>query len=224
MNAIAKQFGVQHFMPLQTARCIVMREPTVTHLESSADDDENDHSSKPPQQRSAQHSCHVVFKALRDNVDPYDYECDSETDDDDDYSNTSVEEEETSCSSSSESSHDDDDGDVATTTAHRTVRFGTPLVTATYTRPVTTTEKKPELYYTEREYREFRRQFGRSGRRRCCSQPLTTTATVVQFHVNVVTEIHETCHMLDNPSELYYSRTELQGFLDEFVASLAHGM
>ena len=219
-------------MPLQTARCIVMREPTVTHLESSADDDENDHSSKPPQQRSAQHSRHVVFKALRDNVDPYDYECDSETDDDDydDYSNTSVEEEATSCSSSSSSessNDDDDDGDVATTTnAHRTVRFGTPLVTATFTRPVTTTEKKPELYYTEREYREFRRQFGRSRRR---SQPhgttlATTTATVVQFHVNVVTEIHETCHMLDNPSELYYSRTELQGFLDEFVASLAQGM
>ena len=218
-------------MPLQTARCIVMRDPTVMYLESSPDDDdENDLSSKPPQ-RSAQHSCHVVFKALRDNVDPYDYECDSETDDDDDddYSNTSVEEEATSCSSSSESSNDDDDeGDVATTTnAHRTVRFGTPLVTATFTRPVTTTEKKPELYYTEREYREFRRQFGR-GRRSCCLQPhgttLTTTATVVQFHVNVVTEIHETCHMLDNPSELYYSRTELQGFLDEFVASLAQGM
>lgn len=168
---------------------------------------------------------------MRDNVDPYDYECDSETDDDDDdYSNTSVEEEATSCSSSSSesSNDDDDDGDVATTTnAHRTVRFGTPLVTATFTRPVTTTEKKPELYYTEREYREFRRQFGRSRRR--CTQPhgttlTTTTATVVQFHVNVVTEIHETCHMLDNPSELYYSRTELQGFLDEFVASLAQGM
>lgn len=211
-------------MPLQTARCIVMRDRTVLYLESSVDDDENDHSSKPPT-RSAQHPCHVVFKALRDNVDPYDYECDSDTYDDD-FSNTSVEEEETSCSSESSN---EDDCDVVSA-AHRMVRFGTPLVTATYTRPVTTTEEKYELYYTEREYREFRRQFGRHtvskcGRSQRANHPPTSrTACVVQFHVNVVTEIHETSSKMENPSELYYSRTELQGFLDDFVASLSQGV
>jgi hypothetical protein len=117
------------------------------------------------------------------------------------------------------------------------VRFCAPLVTASYVRPVTTLEEKCELYYTEQEYREFRRNYvlhsrsqqkqQRQQQPQSIGKTNNTTATsrkpsVVQFHVDVITEIHTT-PTIDNPSELYYSRVELQGFLDDFVASLAKG-
>jgi hypothetical protein len=183
------------------------------------------------------------MKALRDNVDPYDYDCDSDTDDDDDddYSKSSlIMEEDTSCSSSESSVSDDEE--TSSQLDHRLVRFCAPLVTASYVRPVTTIEEKYELYYTEREYREFRRNYVLHSRSQQKHQQqrvdrlqqqqqddtanktnVTRKPSVVQFHVDVITEIHTT-PTIDNPTELYYSRMELQGLLDDFVASLAKGV
>lgn len=250
MNAIVKQLGFSHLMPLHKARCIVMRESTVhcfdlVHVNHCDDNIVNDVSQNSSSRKniSTRHACHVVMKALRDNVDPYDYDCDSDTDDDDDddaddYSNSSlIMEEDTSCSSSESSVSDDEE--VSSQPDHRMVRFCAPLVTASYVRPVTTIEEKYELYYTEREYREFRRNYvshTRSQQQRIDrlqqQQQHSTSAnkinitrkpSVVQFHVDVITEIYTT-PTIDNPTELYYSRTELQGFLDDFVASLVKGV
>lgn len=260
--------------PLQSARCIVMRDRAVSvgPRQSDEDDDENDAmhvSSYLPTNRSSKYPCHIILKAIRDNdVDPYDYECDidmEDDDDDDDYSHgASILEEDTSCSSESSAS---DDEEVPSSplqhhhhahdsphshdpqTIHsqcRTVRFCAPLVTASYVRPVTTVLEKYELYYTERDYREFRRNYVSYTRsqqqqppphnRSHGHHPNTTTNTntnatrrnapVVQFHVNVITAVHFTSINSDdcNPSELYYSKGELQGFLDDFVASLSKGV
>ena len=244
MNAIAKQFGVQHMMmPLHKARCVVMREhSTIGTVVTDVISDDMLCSrmmmmKKKKKNRPSKHPCHVVWKALRDNVDPYDYDCDSDTEDDDDEHDYLEEEEETSCSS--ESSVSDDDDETLSLHHHqhhphydapqerpRRVRFSTPLVTASYVRPVTTLHEKYELYYTEREYREFRRNYVWHARNQPPQLPLTAhrKPSVVQFHIDVITAVHTTPIILDNPSELYYSKCELQGFLDDFVASLSKGV
>ena len=243
MNAIAKQFGVQHMMmPLHKARCVVMREHSTigTVVTDVISDDmlcSRMMMMKKKNHRPSKHPCHVVWKALRDNVDPYDYDCDSDTEDDDDEHDYLEEEEETSCSSESSVSDDDDETlslhhhhhhphDDAPQERPRRVRFSTPLVTARYVRPVTTLHEKYELYYTEREYREFRRNYVWHARNQPPQMPLTAhrKPSVVQFHIDVITAVHTTPIILDNPSELYYSKCELQGFLDDFVASLSKGV
>lgn len=79
------------------------------------------------------------------------------------------------------------------------VHFCTPLVTHMETRPRTTAEDKKSLYYSESEYRRFRREYAAE----------TNAAGTVIFHDQVVTEVWEYEAPAD-PSVLYYSETELQ--------------
>jgi hypothetical protein len=222
MNVLAKQWGVEHMMPLQKARYIVMKEPAICREGNVDDGDEHvlvveDES----EQIRSFRPCHIL-KALTDNIDPYDYDCDSDIDDDYYYSNSSLEEEETSCSSDSSS----DDMDM---NHHRSVTFCTPLVTACYIRPITTADEKYELYYTDIEYRDFRRNYVIYNRIQQCrwkrnnnkndkneSIRRRKNTTIVQFHTDVITDIY-TIPSSDNASELYYSRPELQGYVYSLV-------
>ena len=78
-----------------------------------------------------------------------------------------------------------------------TVRFAVPPVTEIYERPFTTREERRELFYTNSEYREFRRDAFYS---QC----------TVRFHEDVVTQVLE-IPPPEDPSVLYYSESDLQG-------------
>ena len=99
---------------------------------------------------------------------------------------------------------DDDDQTVSTvnddesfSTTGSGVSFAAPLVTAVYERPTTSADEKRELYYTESEYREFKRNY-------------FFRKPDVQIHDRVVTEVWE-IPVPEEPSELYYSESDLQG-------------
>jgi hypothetical protein len=92
------------------------------------------------------------------------------------------------------------------------VSFADPVVTDVHIRPITTRDEKYDLYYSDAEYRSFRRDFhlSRQGRSR---------ETVVSFSDAVVTGVHS----YSRPAEkdlMYYSESDLKRFLDDFVSSL----
>jgi len=119
----------------------------------------------------------------------------------------------------------DDDDDTASTasasdssfslmsgTGCNNVSFCEPLVTEVHYRPKTSRQDKSTLFYTDHEYREFRREYslyGKYGR----------DGVVVSFTDNVVTAVH-TYPKPKQPSDLYYSESDLKRFLNEFVESL----
>ncbi|CAB9527826.1 expressed unknown protein [Seminavis robusta] len=90
------------------------------------------------------------------------------------------------------------------------VTFATPLVTATYLRPVTDKREKEVLYYQDADYRQFRMEYRQSLMRRRPS---------VTFSSNVVSQIHK-LPAVENKDEVYYSSAELKRFLEEFIISL----
>jgi hypothetical protein len=204
MNTLAKHYGVQHLLPCSNARSIVMREPNQCRLHRI----KSDKHSQP--RRSSTHPVHMIMKALQNDLDPYGYECDCSVDDDndeDDENSHSFLGEDTSFSS--ESSDDENDE------PHRTVSFCTPLVTACYLRPTTSAEEKKTLYYTDKDYREFRRNYFcynrlRRDRSRDANMTEVNKRSVVQFHLDDINDVY-IIPTIDNPSELYYSRLELQG-------------
>lgn len=93
------------------------------------------------------------------------------------------------------------------------VSFHPQLVTAVYTRPTTTPREKYHLHYSDWDYVDFRVDWA-------CGKDRATKR--VQFHLEDVTAIHTipTATRPDPSSSLYYSKQELQGFLDDFVQSL----
>lgn len=92
----------------------------------------------------------------------------------------------------------DDDSFVSTSGC--LVTFAEPLVTAVYERPVTTMAERFRLFYTDLEYREFRRDYYQSQRKRTC---------LVHFASELVSEVHEyPCQGIKD--DLFYNETDLQ--------------
>lgn len=67
------------------------------------------------------------------------------------------------------------------------------------------------LYYTDYEYREFRRDYY-SRNSSNSSNNNKRDGGVVTFHADVVTAVHEIPAVSD-PSDLYYSESDLQGYV-----------
>lgn len=92
-----------------------------------------------------------------------------------------------------------------------TVTFATPLITDIHYRPRTLRQDKYKLFYSQSDYRSFRRAFD-AGQNN------------VHFPPEVVTHVWEYDSLIDDEddvgSSLYYTDAEIQDFLDEFVESL----
>jgi hypothetical protein len=117
-------------------------------------------------------------------------------DDDDETASTMSTADESSCCSDCS-----DEGFRRQRLTKTVVSFDTPLVTAVYVRPFTTLQEKRALYYTDFEYREFRRDYFYRPRDR-----------QVQFSPNLVTKVHS-IPPVEDPSDLYYSEADLQGYV-----------
>jgi len=105
---------------------------------------------------------------------------------------------------------EEDDGTVITTTSSCSsslgrapgVTFAEPLVTHVHTRPKTSRQEKKFLFYTDREYRTFRREYSLCGGR----EPRDS---VVQFSDELVSEYH-VYPMHQEKDQLYYSECDLK--------------
>jgi len=118
--------------------------------------------------------------------------CEYDCNDDDDTASTVSITDDSSCSSSDDS---------LSSTGFSRVTFAEPLVTEVYLRPTTTLHEKHVLYYSDYDYREFRRDYFYRKRE-----------SLVQFDDKVVTDIWE----IPTPEEkdaLYYSESDLQGYV-----------
>lgn len=108
------------------------------------------------------------------------------------------------------------DDDTATTMSasesesddEKMVTFCEPLVTAVRTRPRTTRAEKYFLHYNEHDYVDFKVQY-MTGRER------TRKVSFAQE-----TKVHKVQPVAAEKKVLFYSESELQGFLDEFIKSL----
>ena len=79
------------------------------------------------------------------------------------------------------------------------VTFADPVVTEIHTRPYTTRLEKRALYYCERDYLEFKRDYFYG----------STRDTLVKFTETVVSHVW-TVPRHEEPSEMYYTEAELQ--------------
>lgn len=142
---------------------------------------------------------------------------DGEDVDDDDETASTMTDDSSSVSSSEDAVSPSFTTTSSTTPGLRTaVSFDARLVTAVYLRPRTTMQEQRDLYYTEYDYREFRREYvfhkqkeianNRNGK-----QPPQKQKPRVQFCPSVVTTIHEGPFLASDPTLLYYSESELQG-------------
>jgi len=178
MDEIAKQFGLCVSL---SARKAVMKDPTVASPRRTASLAAR-HRDSLCQLRAAEKSAKNIsasMKLLDDFLDTTDMDDNtvSTVNDDDSFSTTSS-----------------GDGQLH----GGVVTFATPLVTATFERPRTSSpEEKASLYYTDAEYREFKRAYFFRQRD-------------VQIHDRVVTDVWE-IPVAEEPSELYYSESDLQG-------------
>lgn len=176
MNEIARQLG---FSVSLKARDVVMRAPADGSRVQSGDSNEEDESFA---------SIFGVFsprKPLQNRRKLFDNDSTDDDDDDDTASTVSLADD-TSCSSS--------EGCAG-------VSFASPLVTAVFVRPSTTLQENRALYYTDFDYREFRRDYFYRKRE-----------SVVRFRPDVVTEVRE-IPMVEQPDDLYYSQSDLQGYV-----------
>jgi hypothetical protein len=91
----------------------------------------------------------------------------------------------------------------------RVVSFAEPVVTEIRTRPTISDDEKPSLYYSDNDFRRFRRDF-------ICHKKICR----VRFPpTSVVTMVYE-YPPLENVELFYYSQVDLQRFLEDFVLSL----
>jgi hypothetical protein len=201
MNVLLRQCGIDHYVWVHRARRVVMRENTTGS---------NCFQSKRSPPESISDECKltkVITNLLLDHYD-YDYPSDMEEYDDDECSSCSMEGT-TSCSS--DESHNNGNR----------VSFCAPLVTATYVRPTTTSKEKLELYYTEMDYREFRRNYLVLNRMQASRLEQRRRTSVVQIHPQVVTATH-TIPTHEDPTELYYTQSDLQGYVFNVCSVLTH--
>ena len=109
---------------------------------------------------------------------------------------------------------DDTASTLSTSIEDKIVTFCEPLVTNVYTRPRTTYEDKYYLHYNEHDYIDFKIEYmtGKVRNRK------------VSFARDVVTDTYDYYYDVslrdDYKHNMYYSQSELQEFLDEFVQSL----
>jgi len=92
----------------------------------------------------------------------------------------------------------------------RCVSFAENPVTEVNTRPYTTMNEKHKLFYSDWEYVEFRRKAYHWSNRR---------EKLVIFTDSLVSDVW-IIPTSEDPSSLYYSETELQSFLSDFISSL----
>jgi hypothetical protein len=117
------------------------------------------------------------------------------------------------------SSTDEDDSSYSMSSYNNnttTVSFASQLVTAVHVRPVTSHQDKNILYYTDVEYRMFKREYYLQRRN-------DRNQSMVSFSDDVI--VHELPPSIASDyygqhSDLYYSQQDLKGFLEDFVASL----
>jgi hypothetical protein len=84
------------------------------------------------------------------------------------------------------------------------VTFAEPLVSDVFIRPTTSREEKHLLYYCDRDFREFRREYYSCGRR----EPRDS---VVSFSESIVTDVHLYAPVEDK-SVLYYTESDLKRY------------
>jgi hypothetical protein len=137
-------------------------------------------------------------------LEEYIYDPCIDDDDDDETASTISTADDSSCCSS--------DCLTSTSTTRTTlVSFDTPLVSAVYVRPYTTLQEKRLLYYTDLDYREFRRDYFYRPR----------GDRLVQFQPTLVTAVYSVPAMPEDAtaegavakSDLYYSEADLQGYV-----------
>jgi hypothetical protein len=80
------------------------------------------------------------------------------------------------------------------------VSFSPCLVTAEFERPATMPHEKQELYYCEKDYRRFRREYYEFRKR---------GSSLVHFCEELVTQVHQYSSE-GSPSDLYYNETDLK--------------
>lgn len=104
------------------------------------------------------------------------------------------------------------DDSVSSCATGSCVTFAEQLVTDVFERPATTWSEKHVLFYSELEYRQFRRDY-------CLYKMQSQRNILVKFAEEPVSAVYE--YSQDGEKdELFYTEQELQRFLDEFVASL----
>lgn len=151
--------------------------------------------------------------------------CSDDDDDDDDDTASTV-----SYSTSTDISLDVEDEEDTTclfsptknnkNNTNKSVSFAYPVVTQVRTRPNTTREDKYYLHYSEADYLDFKIGFitGKDRNRK------------VSFARNVVSKVISIPAITSSTTDqamkqvFYYSESELQRFLDEFVQSLHQGV
>jgi hypothetical protein len=106
----------------------------------------------------------------------------------------------------------DDDDETASTVScsescssgSSSVTFAEPLVSDVFFRPATSREEKHLLYYCDRDFREFRKEYQSCGKR----EPRDS---VVSFSETIVTGVH-LYPPVEDKSALYYSESDLKRY------------
>jgi hypothetical protein len=125
---------------------------------------------------------------------------DSSSFDDDETLETMSMSDDASCYSSTSSTDLNHSNDTRSRSALRVVTFANPLVTQVHFRPTTTISEKRDLFYSDVDYRLFRRNYH------------FQRDTLVGFKEKVVTDVWE-IPPVDCPEDLYYSNSDLQRYV-----------
>jgi hypothetical protein len=120
--------------------------------------------------------------------------------DDDETLETMSMSDDASCCSSTSSTDMNHSNDTSRSAAFRVVTFADPLVTQIHFRPTTTLLEKRELFYSDIDFRTFRRNYH------------FQRDTQVGFKEKVVTDVWE-IPPVDCPEDLYYSNSDLQRYV-----------
>lgn len=88
------------------------------------------------------------------------------------------------------------------------VTFADCIVSEVFERPATTAEEKSELFYSDRDYQRFRREYFHQRDERPRAVRFAGVSNIFVYPTNAPRDA------------LYYSDKDLQRFLDEFVSSL----
>jgi hypothetical protein len=133
-----------------------------------------------------------------------------------------------SSSSCEDDSSEDADSFSSTCSSMCTVSFAAQVVTQVHYRPRTLLEEKATLYYTDVEYRQFKRDYyynahssSHSSGGSSASSRQPRREVVVKFSPQLVSSVWTySDNTLENKENMFYSESDLQRFLDEFVSSL----
>ena len=88
-------------------------------------------------------------------------------------------------------------------------------VTHVFERPLTSLAEKHELYYSDLEYRQFRREFFRFRKNQVYAKESTAT---IRFAEELVSAVHEYEPCESPDSELYYSEDDVLRYVRAMLA------